>query len=175
MNGASRSILVGVATLSLAYLSSHVSVHHDGVCGAQMWKRSVFWIDVNDHSYDEFSIVDRWSRAHATPCEHIWLNGTIEQDSSAYWPPLHLAVAQGRPIGQIREIINIAEPEELVRKDVLGRTILHWLVIHPDTEGGAELARELIQIGLDIDEEDADGLSAMEWVTAFHGSPTLVP
>jgi hypothetical protein len=53
----------------------------------------------------------------------------------------------------------------------LGRTILHWLVIHPDVEHRQALVDQVVARGLSLDDKDVDGLSPRDWEAASQKDP----
>lgn len=168
-------IFVVAIIVTLCIQLFQIGVYHDGRCGAQKWERHLLWMDFGEPDYDEYGIEERWIEAHRVPCKHIWIKGPLEQDSGAYWPPLHLAIAEGRPLPQIRHQIAQANRQTLFKKDRLGRTIMHWLVIHPDVRGSKLLIDELVRRGLNLDGRDSNGLSPRDWQANFQHAKTTEP
>lgn len=136
-----------------------------GRCGDQ---RSTFDIlgvrFVTEAHYDEFGIVEAWERAHARPCENIWLPGLLDGGrlNEEYWPPLHFAVAKLR-IEDLRSRLAAASPDELRRKDALGRTVLHWFAARHGGTARQELVDELIARGASLDARDEDAMTPRDW------------
>ena len=141
-----------------------------GRCGLQKWGTKFLWVDLSVPPEDEYGIAKCWEYVHKNPCDHIWLNGPLGKTESKYWPPLHLAFASSyfasatdRELDKLNKLIVNLSNDELLKKDVLGRTILHWLVVHPDVEVRNSLKQVLIERGLSMDTKDQDGLSPRDW------------
>jgi hypothetical protein len=145
--------------------------YHDGRCGSHRWLFRVLWFNLDQPDYDEYGIEEQWVRAHRIPCEHIWIRGLLESDDGAYWPPLHLAIAEGIPLNRIWNMVDNMSDTDLKKKDALGRTILHWLVGHPDIEHRQELVELLMKRGVSLDEKDSDGLSPRDWAVNSQKAP----
>jgi hypothetical protein len=156
--------LVGLIAASLWYFQPIElgTLYHCGVCGTQKYERHFFGLDLTEEDDEEYSIRERWTQAHEKPCQHLWVRGSLEDDG-AYWPKLHFLTAIGQPIAELEKTIDATSTEALRKKDKLGRTVLHWLVIHPDRHGRQHLIDKLVNRGLSLDEKDGDGLSPRDW------------
>jgi len=147
--------------------------YRDGRCGAQTWTNLIRgpWEVARGEHDDEYGIASTWARAHGgNPCPFIWEWGRYsERTDTEYFPQLHFLIASGASVAEIRSRIVSAGIEELRKKDKLGRTILHWLVVYrpyaktPDSEARATLVKEVVAKGLSLDEKDSDGLSPRDW------------
>lgn len=142
---------------------NQIAVYHDGRCGTQQWIRWILIFDHSERDYDEFAIAERWAKAHDAPCKHIWVKGPLYAGASPHWPPLHFSIAAGARIDRIRREIGDADRKALFHTDPLGRSIMHWLAIHPDIHGREILINELLDQGLSFDLKNNDGLSPRDW------------
>jgi hypothetical protein len=160
-------VYVGVLFCTLAailtFQISHNGVYHDGRCGAQQWRHNYLWLDFSERDYDEFGIEETWRSAHRQPCHHLWLPGVLELDGGKYFPRLQWKAAVGIHVADLVDLIRSASDAELRHKDALGRTVLHWLVVHPDVEHRQQAIDLAVARGLGMDEKDAGGLSPRDW------------
>ncbi len=157
--------LVAIATLT--YLSLSGVQFHCGRCGSQKWESYLLGIDL-ETDYDEYGIAERWAKAHKQPCDHLWIRGPMgEFADEKYWPPLHFAIAVGRDISLLRASIRAASNAELSRRDALGRSVLHWLVVHPDAAERESMIQEVVTRGLSMDDKDSDSLTPRDWASNY--------
>lgn len=66
--------------------------------------------------------------------------GVIEFE---YWPYIHLKIAKGMDLNMIRGEIEDGLEENGSQQDGLGRTVFHWLSVHPDQVTAKSIVNEL--------------------------------
>ena len=159
-------ISVSCLVLMAIFLAVQISLNqpiHCGRCGIQKWEFYILWFDLADPCLDEYGTVGRWKCAHRSECDHIWLDGPLGREDSEYWPALHLHVAKGGDLAKIEYSLRDLNASSVSATDALGRTLLHWLVMHPDVEGRDRLVGLLVEHGLSMESLDIDGLSPIDW------------
>jgi len=155
--------LLALCAVLLVFDATQFGTFHDGRCGYQEWRRPFLWMDFTKRDYDAFGIPGRWEKAHAYECSRIWRRGALAPDVSGYWPRLHLMVASGAPITELEKAIAHASMKDVREDDALGRTLLHWAVIHPDVKHRDRLIALLLRKGLRMDAKNKEGLTPADW------------
>ena len=135
--------------------------------GLQKWKMKILFWDFDEPPMDEYGIAGRWICAHMRECQGKWVKGALGVGASVreYWPPLILNVAKGMEISVIRNQTAVLSKADLIEKDKQGRTLFHWLSVHPDRVNAKELI-EYISDSKNIDItnlRDIDGLNPGDW------------
>lgn len=183
---AARIILVALGLVIVATACQVLlwDVHYCAVCGVQKFDRTLFWFDgLSEPAYDEFGIEKRWVCAHDRVCEHIWVDGGLagpsterSQSNDSCWPRLHFLAASPLTVKRrLSEAIEGAGEAEVSRRDCVGRTILHWIAIHPDRDLRDTLWMTVVGKGVDPHARDGDGLTAQQWRSRFDGRATPAP
>lgn len=166
-----KSVTVGIVVLFICAATVVATqlvgngAYHCGRCGIQKWKLNLLWMDFGEPPQDEYGIEGRWLCAHDVDCDHIWLEGPLEESANAYWPALHLMIAKGEDAESIAAKIKEMTDAELQDQDALGRSIMHWLVVYPlqgDRNRLIEIAKSR---GVDMAVADLAGLTPKDWQT----------
>jgi len=164
-----RLTAIVLLVLGLAFALGQAIVlipYHDGRCGAQKWQSLIWspWETAEGDFFDEYGIVEEWMKAHkGQQCPFLWEPGEFAPATQTeYFPPLHFTVASQTDIKTVAAEFLAASTHDLRRKDKLGRTILHWLVLRPERER-TRLITEVTQRGLSLDDKDNDGLTPRDW------------
>lgn len=134
-------------------------------CGLQKWKTKILFWDFGESPIDEYGVAGRWLCAHRRECRGEWEKGALGASESEYWPSLNLNAAKGIEISEIRNQTAGLPKAALIKKDKLGRTVFHWLSVHPEKAKAGELIENIVS-SKDIDIKnltDNDGLSPVDW------------
>lgn len=155
-------LVVGIQVLT-------TSVYFCAICGVQKWERRVLWLDFGEPAYDEFGIGERWSSAHGGYCDHLWVEGPLGGEASQQcWPELHfLAASRFVSIDELKAAVSSIGDSDLRKQDCVGRTVLHWIAIRPDSDAREAIWQELVNRGVDPRLKDRDGLSPEDWKTGI--------
>ena len=155
------SIALGLCVLIIVYQQTTLNGwYYSSRCGTQRYVSQILLYDFGEPSYDEWSIGDRWKRAHGVPCPEIWLavTDTPLQD----WPELNRQVAKQADVSVISELLQEgADPNAADRH---GRTALHWAyTADRSSDYRKSLIRLLIDHGATPNTTDEDALQPKEW------------
>ena len=153
----------GIGVLVLAYQLITNGAYICGRCGTSWTVAHFLWLDLSDPPYDEYGIEERWLRAHRQNCEHIWIRREGDAVTNAYWSPLSFAIASGVDLAKLSPELLTMDAQALRKRDAMGRTIMHWLVVHPNVQKREELITALVAKGASLEDKDNDGLSPIDW------------
>lgn len=154
------SIVISVVSYQFAFVNGGYS---NIECGTQQWYLRILWMSFDELPIDEYGIEERWKSAHKKKCSDTWERFALGAEGSRYWPEIHLMIAKGVSINLIREKIKLSTTSELNKQDALGRTVLHWLAIHPNSKESEILSNELVERNLVKPLKDNEGLYPIDW------------
>ena len=70
-------------------------------------------------------------------------------------------------IDELKAAVSSIGDSDLRKQDCVGRTVLHWIAIRPDSDAREAIWQELVNRGVDPRLKDRDGLSPEDWKTGI--------